>query len=244
MVVKLRLVFSISIFFLCYCGFGQTKYWQKTESKGKNINRQTAALAIGQGLVFSLEKDIFSNELKSAQIHKSSKTISFPDENGDLVPFVVQEAPVLSPELSKKYPQIKSYVGRGLKNNKDRVRFSVSQKGIQSMIVYGGDKNATYMQKVSGSDNEYVVYNRKDAYMMNSNFICSTTSLIEKEKGPSALKLVDGQVLRKFRVAISATGEYTEFHGGTVPDALAAINATLTRVNEVFETDLASAWKL
>ena len=90
MVVKLRLVFSISIFFLCYCGFGQTKYWQKTESRGKNINRQTAALAIDQGLVFSLEKDAFNNELRSAQIHKSSKTISFPDENGDLVPFIVQ----------------------------------------------------------------------------------------------------------------------------------------------------------
>lgn len=238
MVVKLRLVFSISIFFLCYCGFGQTKYWQKTESKGRKINRQTAALAIDQGLVFSLEKDVFINELKTAQIHKSSKTLSFPDENGDLVPFVVQEAPVLSPELSKKYPQIKSYVGRSLKNKKDRLRFSVSQNGIQSMIVYGESKNATYMQKVSGSDNEYVVYNRKDAYMMNTNFICSTTALIEKEKGPSALKLVDGQVLRKFRVAISATGEYTEFHGGTVPDALAAINATITRVNEVFETDL------
>lgn len=238
MVVKLRLVFSISIFFLSYCGFGQTQYWQKTESKGKRINRQATALAIDQGLVFSLEKDVFTNELKSAQINKSSKTLSFPDENGDLIPFVVQEAPVLSPELSKKYPQIRSYVGRGLKNKKDRIRFSVSQKGVQSMIVYGESKNATYMQKVSGSDKEYIVYNRKDAYMMNTNFICSTTALIEKEKGPSALKLVDSQVLRKFRVAISATGEYTEFHGGTIPDALAAINATITRVNEVFETDL------
>ena len=238
MVVKLRLVFSISIFFLCYCGFGQAKYWQKTDSRSKKSQRQTAELRINHGLTFSLEKDVFINELKGNQIQKSSKIVSFPDEDGDLIPFVVQEASVLSPELSKKYPQIKSYVGRGLKNKKDRVRFSVSQNGIQSMIVYGESKNATYMQKVSGSDNEYLVYNRKDAYMMNTNFICETTSLIEKDKGPSALKLVDGQVLRKFRVAISATGEYTEFHGGTVPNALAAINATITRVNEIFETDL------
>lgn len=185
-----------------------------------------------------MEKDVFINELKATHIQKSSKIVSFPDEDGDLIPFVVQEASVLSPELSKKYPQIKSYVGRGLKNKKDRVRFSVSPYGIQSMIVYGESKNATYMQKVSDSDNEYIVYNRKDALMMNTNFICETTSLIEKDKGPTALKLVDGQVLRKFRVAISATGEYTEFHGGTIPGALAAINATITRVNEIFETDL------
>lgn len=50
--------------------------------------------------------------------------------------------------------------------------------------------------------------------------------------------LVDDQVLRKFRIAVSTTGEYTTFHGGTVAGALAAINATITRVNEVFETDL------
>lgn len=41
------------------------------------------------------------------------------------------------------------------------------------------------------------------------------------------------------RLAISATGEYTTFHGGTVALALAAINATMTRVNGVFEKDLA-----
>ncbi|MBC8769087.1 proprotein convertase P-domain-containing protein [Arenibacter sp. BSSL-BM3] len=238
MVVKLRLVFSISIFFLCYCGFGQTKYWQKTDSRSNRSQRQTKELEVKHGATFSLQKDVFVNELKSTHYNKASKILSFPDEDGEMIPFVVQESSVLSPELSKKYPQIKSYVGRGLNNAKDRVRFSVSQNGIQSMIVYGDSKSATFMQKISNSDEEYLVYSRKDAYMMNTNFICETQSLIEKEKGPSALKLVDGQVLRKYRLAISATGEYTEFHGGTIPNALAAINATVTRVNEIFETDL------
>ncbi|MCM4173598.1 T9SS C-terminal target domain-containing protein [Arenibacter sp. TNZ] len=238
MVVKLRLVFSISIFFLCYCGFGQTKYWQKTDSRSNRSQGQTVALDVKNGTTFSLQKDIFVNELRSTNINKASKIINFPDENGDLIPFVVQEASVLSPELAKKYPQIKSYTGKGLTNAKDKVRFSVSQNGIQSMIVYGDSKSATFMQKLSNSEDEYMVYNRKDALMMNTNFICETQSQMEKKIGASALKLVDGQVLRKFRVAISATGEYTEFHGGTVPDALAAINATVTRINEIFETDL------
>ncbi|MDX1758564.1 MAG: hypothetical protein R3306_02990, partial [Arenibacter algicola] len=92
MVVKLRLVFSISIFFLCYCGFGQAKYWQKTDSRSKKSQRQTAELRINHGLTFSLEKDVFINELKGNQIQKSSKIVSFPDEDGDLIPFVVQEA--------------------------------------------------------------------------------------------------------------------------------------------------------
>ncbi|MEX0273170.1 MAG: reprolysin-like metallopeptidase, partial [Flavobacteriaceae bacterium] len=42
-----------------------------------------------------------------------------------------------------------------------------------------------------------------------------------------------------YRLAVSTTGEYTQHHGGTKADALAAINATVTRINEVFERDLA-----
>ena len=48
-----------------------------------------------------------------------------------------------------------------------------------------------------------------------------------------------GDVLRTYRTAIAATGEYTDFHGGTVEDAMAAINTSLNRVNQVFEREAA-----
>ena len=111
-------------------------------------------------------------------------------------------------------------------------------KGVQSMIVHVGTEKTTFMEKVSDGGSTYVVYDRSIHSKLDSDFICFTQSVIEKSiNGPDS-KLVDDQMLRKYRIAISATGEYTEFHGGTVADALAAINATLTRVNEVFETDL------
>ena len=40
-------------------------------------------------------------------------------------------------------------------------------------------------------------------------------------------------------MALSCTGEYTAYHGGTVAGALAAMNATMTRVNGIFNRDLA-----
>jgi hypothetical protein len=45
--------------------------------------------------------------------------------------------------------------------------------------------------------------------------------------------------LRTFRLAMSVTGEYTAYFGGTKALALAAINNTMTRVNGVFEKDFA-----
>ena len=43
---------------------------------------------------------------------------------------------------------------------------------------------------------------------------------------------------------MSVNGEYTAYHGGTVAGALAAINATMTRVNAVFETDMAVTFEV
>jgi hypothetical protein len=44
--------------------------------------------------------------------------------------------------------------------------------------------------------------------------------------------------LRVFRIAVAASGEYTQFHGGTVAGARAAIETTLEAVNEIYEREL------
>lgn len=244
MAVKLRLVLSISIFFLSYYGAAQSPYWTKKDSYSANSRQQLSQLKINNAKIFALETDVFSKELKLAPQIKGKKMMVFPDAEGNLKNFEIKESAVLSPALSQKYPDIKSYVGRSLDETGDRIRFSISHKGIQSMIVHSNGKNATFMQRTSRSNNEYMVYTREDTYRMGSDFICATRSAMETKKGVSTYKLVDGQVLRKYRVAISATGEYTAFHGGTVADALAGINATITRINEVFESDLGISLEL
>ncbi len=156
--------------------------------------------------------------------------------------FTVKETPVLSKELAAKYPNIKSYSGYSLKNRKDKIRFSVSHKGVQAMIVHANKKGNTYLQKTP--EGNYVIYNRDGQTLVNEAFICMTKSSIAQNKSGLASKQVDDQQLRKFRLAVSASGEYTAYHGGSVVDALAAINATVTRINEIFETDLAITLEL
>ena len=48
-----------------------------------------------------------------------------------------------------------------------------------------------------------------------------------------------GGLLRTYRVAVAATGEYSTFHGGTVPLAQAAIVTSVNRVVGVYEKELA-----
>ena len=243
MVSKLRLVLSISILFLSYYGFAQRDYWKQEGVQGNLKKSISNRFEVQKGTVFSFEEDVFKNKLRNAGFSKNKYTIvQFPSESGELISFTVTETPVLSKELGAKYPNIKSYSGYSLKNRKDKIRFSVSHKGVQAMIVHANKKSNTYLQKTP--DGSYVIYNRDSETAVNKEFICMTKSSIAQNKSGLASKQVDDRQLRKFRLAVSASGEYTAYHGGAVVDALAAINATVTRINEIFETDLAITLEL
>ncbi len=243
MVSKLRLVLAIPILFLSFYGTAQRDYWKQEVAQGDLKKSISNRFEVQKGRVFSFQEDAFKSKLKTATFSKSKfTTVQFPNENGDIMTFAVTETPVLSKELASRYPSIKSYSGYSLKNGEDKIRFSVSHKGVQAMIVHGNKKGNTYLQKTP--DEKYIIYNRDGEAAANKEFICWTKNSLEQSKSGLTSKQVDDQQLRKFRLAISASGEYTAFHGGTVADALAAINATVTRVNEVFETDLAITLEL
>ncbi len=237
MITKLRLVFSITILFGSFSSLAQDNYWKTKPLQYSTMAKSVQDLDMNKVKSFVLDKSAFSKALAADTKNKGFRIVYFPDNEGKLQAFSVKEHAVFAPELSKKYPKIKSYVGYGLTNKENRIRFSVSHKGIQSMIVHGKQKQSTFMQKAGKEEDVYVVYDR-DAKSVEEEFICDTKPILGKSKGASALKMVDDKMLRTYRVAISASGEYTTYHGGTVADALAAINATLTRVNEIFETDL------
>ncbi|TMM58452.1 T9SS type A sorting domain-containing protein [Maribacter algarum] len=244
MITKLRLVFSITIAFLSFYGSAQTGYWQQDVTKGVLDQSFSDRFNVQKGQIFSFDEQMFRKELKDVSVSKgTAKIVYFPNENGEFIAFRVSEQPVLSPELSKKYPSIKSYAGHTLNEAKDKIRFSVSHNGVQSMIVHSDKRGSTFMQK--DANGKYVIYDRDSNPSLTDELWCSTEAKLSKTSNLSTFKQpVTGQSLRKFRLAVSASGEYTEYHGGTVADALAAINATVTRVNEVYETDLAIRFEL
>ena len=72
-----------------------------------------------------------------------------------------------------------------------------------------------------------------------------TTSSYLKSKNIGSSQLELSENIKTFRIAISATGEFTSFwgddddsNGTNSEDAFAAVASTINRVNEVFENDL------
>ena len=240
---KLRLLFSITIVFLSFYASAQGQYWERGTARNAIAKKISDRFNVRKGEVFSFREDSFKASLKPSTLAgKTSKTIYFPNGEGDFTAYRVVESPVLSPALSRKYPEIRSYIGHSVDNSKDRVRFSVSPENVQAMIVHADGRDNSFIQKVS--DDTYVMYSRDSGNLENIDFVCYTKDKLIAKSPNLTAKPVDGQVLRRYRLAIAASAEYTDFHGGTVASALAAINATITRVNEVFETDLAVTLEL
>lgn len=244
MKAKLHLVFSITIFFSCFSMYGQQSYW-KTIPKKANLKSASLTDISDVKLVLTLDKEGFSKEMKPFLAAKSGQqVVHLPNNDGNIVPFKVKETSVLHPDLAKKYPNIKSYTGVS-SDGRYKVKLSNSHKGVQTMVVDLQNNRTTFLEPASNETDTYVLYDKENGLSSKIAFICGTDKnmlgLVNKSLGYTAktiVPLVDGQELRKYRIAVSASGEYTQEMGGTIADALAGINATLTRVNEVFETDL------
>lgn len=235
MKAKLHLVFSITIIFSCFSVRGQQGYWKSIpkQSHLKSVSIKDMGKA---EKVLTLDRSLFSKEVGSMSSSKGKQVVYMPGADGEVIPFYLEETPVFHPDLAKKYPDIKSYTGVS-PDGKYKIKLSSSPKGLEGMVVDLGTHKKTFMEPVSNATDTYVVYNEGAGAAEKENFICETQKSV-MATGKTIVPLVDDQVLRKFRIAVSTTGEYTAHHGGTVAGALAAINATITRVNEVFETDL------
>ncbi|WP_146193380.1 zinc-dependent metalloprotease [Flavobacterium sediminis] len=167
-----------------------------------------------------------------------------PNSKGELEHFRMYEASNFDSDLQAQFPDIRSYVGEGIEDKYAQVRLSIDPRGIQSM-VFRADKRNDFLEPYSTDGKVYVVYN-SSRNKGKLPFTCSTpeqslaTDLSERlnEVGRSST----GQLL-DFRLALSCTAEYANYFGATsslnVSLVMAAFNATMTRVNGVFEKDFA-----
>ncbi|AFL97754.1 reprolysin-like metallopeptidase [Ornithobacterium rhinotracheale] len=190
------------------------QYWQASTPKNHEIQK-----AYHLDLM-ALQKNI-----------QQKAEVQIPTKNGDFTKYKLVENSNFSPELAKKYPHIKSYIGYA---NGSQLRLSISPQKIDALVIH--DKGGiTTLAKNKNSYSTYAVNHNK----LNFDFNCLTpeaTNVLPPAISELPLK-TDGK-RRVYRTAIAVTGEYTQYHGGTKEKALAAINTSLTHVNAVLEKEL------
>ena len=237
----------IGMLFISGISFAQTdRLWSEASSKTNTevLENKTNIL---NPKIYQLDINGLKNALAKAPKRlapgaKSEIIISFPNSDGKLENFKVRENSNFDPQLAAKYPDIKSYVGEGLEDPNSTVYFSISPLGLSSMEIYG-DKSAVFIEPYTKDLSSYVVYKKSDKKDNLNTFECTVIDVAQKGISNTTLAArpnADDAKLRTFRLALSSTGEYTTYFGGTKALALAAMNNTMTRVNGVFEKDFAA----
>ena len=189
--------------------------------------------------VEALKQSLITSPKRGANVKTSNVIITLPNSDGQMERFSVYENSNMDPALEASYPNIKSYIGIGIDNPTATAFFSVSPLGFKSMVL-AADKSAVFIEPISQDLTTYTVYKKSDKKADLNKFECTVIDEVKDQINSSTLRPnADDATLRTFRLAMSVTGEYTTYFGGTKAQALAAINNTMTRVNGVFEKDFA-----
>ncbi|WP_264553064.1 reprolysin-like metallopeptidase [Flavobacterium sp. N2038] len=237
--MKKQLLFILFIFAFANIHAQSDDLWQKT-NPNTFLSKKTNE-ADSEKLYYKLSSDHLRTKLSSITNTTSKKTkteITIPNLNGVLEKFSVWESSNFEPELQAKYPEIRAYEGSGLDDKTAKIHFSVSPFGIQTM-VFRADKSTEFIEENPDDKSQYVLFAKSDK--ASKGLICQTedkkSDLITSAKTGKTTS--NAKVFKTLRLALSCTGEYTKFFGGTKAQATSAMNATLTRVNGVFNKDLA-----
>ena len=241
----MKLFCSIAFIFIFFNASAQfNSCWKQIERP--NLNQSSNTYIPNKYLAFSLNNSLFQEQLLLVQnenqknIPNSGTIISFPNASGVLQEFLVYESPIFENELAIKFPTLKTFTGQGITDRSAALRFDITYKGLHAMIKSSSD--IVFINQLP-TNNQFAVFSRKEC-SSTSSFYCETqdnsiVNLTENLHRNSQASLAIGETLRTYRLALACTGEYTTFHGGTVPQALSAMIISMNRVNLVYETEVA-----
>lgn len=243
------LLARISLFILPSVAVAQATYWKDIREELIQAAPADRLIIPNQYSTYRLQFDQLKALLSTAPLERDYvKTrlgiqIDFPMPDGSYATFEVWEAPVMSPELTAQYPDIRSFAGKNLDRKGMIARFDISPKGLHAMFLTVGENTVYIDPYARGNTIDYLCYYRKDSAKKDgSDFQC----LVDDREpigipGPGVTdRAGDCGNLRQYRLALACTGEYANFHGSYGTDkapALAAMNTSMNRVNGVFERD-------
>ncbi len=244
-------VFLLGILFLCGYSFAQaSSLWFDVSSKSISTISTTLPLMPDSYRLLSLDEQGIRDRLAlNDNISTQSKlaenySLELPLPNGEFLSLHVQPTQVMAAELAARYPQIKTYRVDARDNNGISGVVDITNKGFHAMLFMHDGSRLFIDPRISGNTTFYISYYDKHYHPSQKEpFNCTVKEHNHpvqqlRSEIPDLAKRT-GENLKTFRLAMAATGEYTAFHGGTKSLALAAISTTISRINVIYERDLA-----
>ncbi|MEJ6695394.1 MAG: M12 family metallo-peptidase [Chitinophagales bacterium] len=231
--------------------FGQNQFWKPVDESHLIGDAQ---ISTNHASYFELELSNLKNFLRTAPLKNNNQDLStvqiqLPLPDGGTDNFMVFEAPIMEKGLANKFPNIKTFIFQSTSNQLRYGRADITLKGFHLMLF--DEESTIFIDPFSKNNTDiYQVYFKKDCINNKPMPDCLSQeeasteklddSMLKNNQTLNQLKSVkdsNGQTLRTYRIAVSATAEFTQFHGGTVAEGLSAVVTSINRVNGVYERE-------
>ncbi|SNR17329.1 reprolysin-like metallopeptidase [Tenacibaculum jejuense] len=225
--------------------------WKKLDSKNLSfrgdqlLERDTSPLKFD---LFNLDLENFKQEL-TLKSRGLNKTIELPDYKGNIINYKIVESTNFTEPVAKEYGLITSYNIISTKDENETGKLTIGYDGVH-ITLYSTKKPTHYIDPYTKNNQTYISYSRANIGHATSNFQCNVLKDINHTESKNIKKRnANDGMLRSYRLALSCTGEYAQFHinrqgltSGTPTQqraaVLSAMNTTMARVNGLFERDL------
>lgn len=257
--MRKKILFLSSFIFLSGTAMSQQNTWSRAAQKTVKETRERNVRTSDYQLV-SLNTDELKHQLSLAPDRNRLSSekgilVKFPNDQGTFDTYEVFEASTMHPDLQARYSEVRSYTGQKVGDPSTNIRFTYDPYfGLNAVVR--GIKGMYYIDSYSKDNKTYMVYDRKNA-TSQSRFDClfkgdsPLNDLVPEVHG----KTVADGLLRRYRLAISTTIEYTAYAAqqagvGAGTDAqkraavLAAVNLAVARLNQVFENEISVTLQL
>jgi len=208
-------------------------------------NAEVLRIQVHSGYYFASEPEAWRMFLKEAPsedlISLKGQVLHLPDPEGQVRRFEVYSYTVLPSPMKEKYKEIGTYWGRGIDDPLMVLRFDHTVHGIHAQVLH--PEGSWYIDPVlAGDDLQYCSYYKRALRFNEAQvFSCGVEDRVAYPEGDEEDVFSQsplGTVRRQYRIAVAATGEYTQFHGGTVAQGMSAIVTAMNRVNGIYEKEL------
>ncbi|MDX2145892.1 MAG: M12 family metallo-peptidase [Planctomycetota bacterium] len=210
-------------------------------------------------------------ERVGVRMSEYASTIELPTPSGRLERFLVAESPIMAPELAARFPDIRTYVVRGLDDTSASGRLDMTPSGLRGMLRTGGGAvllDPAWLNDPAWSeagDNaptllSYFLHDLpgspewacgvKEGLGEGEHGLSTPPELAGGDVSPAGPPPAEPVTLRTYRIAVACTGEFGVFHSNlqgrapNVADPLAAIVTMINRSNAVYQIDLGVRFEL
>lgn len=183
---------------------------------------------------FTLDYTGFYESLKNHE----QVSVALPMPSGEVLVFHAGRNALIPEALQSKFPDVIAFDIVSDASRSVWGKMEISPKGVHAMIFRPGRSSVFIDPVFDGDPDRYICYERRN-FLTDKVMDCHVEGLAGKPSpsSPKSGSDYNDCQLRTYRLALAATGEYTQFHGGQASDAFDAMVVTMNRVNGVYERD-------